>query len=1213
VKASLSVALALAGACLAVRAEAQTVVVGPSTSSMALVPGAQVTVPIVADLSGSGGASLGSITARLLWHPSVLAYRGVSAGTLGAAVVNADSAAGSLRFALANPAGATGQPVLVNAIFSVVGAAGATDTLRVNLQELTRAGTFADLLPIGTATTSLLCVSTGVFGDLDGSGTVTSADALAIVTSAVGLPITPRTTVNGDVDGSGGVDTRDALIVLSYVVGLPVAGFRVARLNGGACAVQVPASVQIQPGGVAVVIGDRFPLSAAVRDSGGAVVAGIGLVWTSADTAVVKADATGNLVGVGAGTAKVFANAAPGLKDSVTVTVSGTRHVWFVNPALAALNGGVELGSNTYPFSTIAQAVIRAGAFDSVFVAPAVYGEGVHLTRTIFVFGDSTAAGRTIIRNPTGPAVLVDSLSTGGVRLDRLWLEDSFGGVLVEGTGTGVIDLRRINVTRSRTVGIAARRVAQVMLDNVAVQGAILRGIEVDSVPVVGLKAVLVDLVGRDASSSGRDVHAVHVATADSVTVDSLLLGSAGFRLDSARVASFSHFMARGIDGPALFAIVGQKFVLDSADISGVGPAGSPPGDTMPAAVGILLGGGSATARVSHATLHGNGRSAIALEGADSVLMSHVSVLDGPGSGGWTVAFKMTRRLAIEYSSFAGTGGTHVGFDGPDSTARITVDSSAFQGTALRVANSGYLGVRRTVFANVAGSAVQANLVRTVSLVGVDVSNTAASPDYSVYGGPFALDVIAADSLRVDSSAFHDNQFGALICRSCRAVFAARSGFVRNLLDPSYASSEGGNIVLENAGRSTLYGLTVTGASRTGVWLRLWGTGSRTVIDSSAVNGAPVLVKTDQSYNYGSGDTLVISRSVLRTDGTGVWASALSSLTLSGSTVDSAQFGVRWSSPGRVHVSGSTFSRIGYIAIDIQSGTVAIDSNAIDGIAGGYGIALQGASGSVTRNTITGATNGVYAYTAFNPQRLRIAGNTIERDTLYSGVSITVGYNYDSVTIVGNTIRRGLGSGIEMSADWGGIGYARVDSNVVQGLRGTGMYFFGTIAQLSLTYNTIADNRGDGVNVGAFGPLQAAYNTVVRNGRHGVYIPSAAAAVFRRSNIFGNAGYGVTKNQGPAVLADSSYWGRTVGPRCGVGCDSVVAGGDSVNVLVTFLPYDTALVAGVAGAPPVPAVLAPAPAFRGAPPVGAVPEPPLVRAVERPTLLNRPQPEGRRP
>jgi hypothetical protein len=154
VKASLSVALALAGACLAVRAEAQTVVVGPSTSSMALVPGAQVTVPIVADLSGSGGASLGSITARLLWHPSVLAYRGVSAGTLGAAVVNADSAAGSLRFALANPAGATGQPVLVNAIFSVVGAAGATDTLRVNLQELTRAGTFADLLPIGTATTS---------------------------------------------------------------------------------------------------------------------------------------------------------------------------------------------------------------------------------------------------------------------------------------------------------------------------------------------------------------------------------------------------------------------------------------------------------------------------------------------------------------------------------------------------------------------------------------------------------------------------------------------------------------------------------------------------------------------------------------------------------------------------------------------------------------------------------------------------------------------------------------------------------------------------------------------------------------------------------------------------------------------------------------------------------------------------------------------------
>ena len=1222
-KASLSVALALAGACLAVRAEAQTVVVGPSTGSMALLPGAQVTVPIVADLSGSGGASLGSITARLLWHPSVLAYRGTSAGSLGAAVVNADSAAGSLRFALANPAGATGQPVLVNAIFSVVGAVGATDTLRVNLQELIRAGTFADLLPIGTVTSSMLCVSTGVFGDLDGSGTVTSADALAIVTSAVGLPITPYTTVNGDVDGNGRVDTRDALIVLSYVVGLPVTGFQVSRLNGGACAVQAAASVQILPGGAAVVTGDRFPLSATVRDSSGAVVPGIGLVWTSADTAVVRTDATGYLVGVGPGTAQVFANAAPGLKDSVTVTVSDTRHVWYVNPAVAALNGGTELGSSTYPFSAIHQATNSATENDTVIVAPATYGEGVEISMPLTLIGDSTAAGRTVIRNPTGPAVLVDGLSSGSVRLDRLWIEDSFGGVVVAGDGTGAVALRRISVVRSRDVGIAVHQVEQATFDNVLVQGAVLRGIEVDNVPVVGLHAVSVDLVGQGGPGGG-EVHAIQVARADSLVADSVSVATAGFRVDSARVAFFDHFMVRGANDAALWAIVGQTFVLDSADISGVGPAGDLPGDTMPAAVGVLLGGGSATARISHTTIHQNGRPAFALAGADSVLWSHVSVLDSPNwpsAGDWTVTFALTRRVAIEYSAFASSNGAHVGFDGPDSTVQVTVDSSSFQGTALRAVNIGFLGVRRSVFSQVPASAVQADQVRIVSLVFVDESNTAASPDYSGYGGPFAVDVSGADSLHVDSSAFHDNRFGGLICRSCRVVFAARSGFVRNLQDAVYpAGTPGGNIVLNSpVGRTTLYGLTVANDAATGVWVLVWGEGSRTVVDSSTFTGAPILVYATMPGSGLSGDTLVISRSVLRTTGTGVEAN-VASLTLRGSLIDSASTGVNFLNSGRVTVFGNTFSHGGFAAVDARnSGTVAIDSNAISGLGGGYGILLRGVSGVVTRNAIAGFSDGVYSWSDYTPQWLRIGGNTIVRDTLYGGASISVygvGYSvqnaYDSVTIAGNTIQRGLGQGIQVTGGGTGysrIGYARVDSNTVQGIRGLGMYFSGTITQASLTYNTVADNTNSGFLFDA-GPVQAAYNTVVRNGGYGASFVRPDTTVFRRSNFTGNTFFALMKLSGSPVLADSSYWGRATGPRC-LGCDTVVAGGDSVNALVTFTPYVPAL---VVGAPPIPALLAPsAPAFRGAPRASALPVRTGTHSTERPTPVNRTQPAGVRP
>ena len=177
VKASFKVALAIAGVCLAGRAQAQTVVVGPQAGSMALLPGAQVTVPIVADLTGSGGASLGSATLRLLWHPGVLAFRGVSGGALGQPAVNADSAGGSLRVAVANPAGVTGHPVLFSATFAVVGAPGASDTLQLQLQELTGALTFADLLP-GVTTAAHVCVSTGLWGDLNGDSGINGADAL---------------------------------------------------------------------------------------------------------------------------------------------------------------------------------------------------------------------------------------------------------------------------------------------------------------------------------------------------------------------------------------------------------------------------------------------------------------------------------------------------------------------------------------------------------------------------------------------------------------------------------------------------------------------------------------------------------------------------------------------------------------------------------------------------------------------------------------------------------------------------------------------------------------------------------------------------------------------------------------------------------------------------------------------------------------------------
>src|SRR5512140_122542 len=616
----------MAGVCLAGRAQAQTVVVGPQAGSMALLQGAQVTVPIVADLTGSGGASLGSATLRLVWHPGVLAFRGVSGGALGQPVVNADSAGGSLRVAVANPAGVTGQPVLFSATFAVVGAPGAADTLQLQLQELTRATTFADLLPFGVSTAGHVCVSTGLWGDLNADTFVNGADALTILTHAVGLPITPYTVVNGDVDGDGQVNTRDALIVLTYAVALPVDGFRVGVMNPGGCSVQAAASVQIQPRNAAVAVGDQFPLAATVRDSAGAAVQGLNLVWTSADTTIVTADGTGHLVGVHAGTALVFAIAAPGLKDSATVTVDSLRHVWWVNPALAALNGGVEIGSQTYPYSGIGQAVARAAAFDTVRIAPATYGDTLRLTKGLTLLGDSTAAGMPIIRNPAGPGIQVGPLGAGFVRLDHLRIEDSQGGLLVNGADS--VLLRWVSVERSLDVGIGITNAGRVVLDHTAVQGAVGKAITMTAVPKVRLHAVFVDQVTTTKRSGNDQAGGIEIAAGgDSVGGDSLALLTGGRWLDSARVALFDGVQTALTNGAGVAAVIGDAFALDNADIKDAYSNQTPGTDSVPA-VAVLLRGTLATARFTNTVIRHSSRNGLIVLGGDSVLASGLVIQD---------------------------------------------------------------------------------------------------------------------------------------------------------------------------------------------------------------------------------------------------------------------------------------------------------------------------------------------------------------------------------------------------------------------------------------------------------------------------------------------------------------------------------------------------------------------------------------------------------
>jgi hypothetical protein len=1230
VKASFKVALAMAGVCLAGRAQAQTqtVVVGPQAGSMALLPGAQVTVPIVADLTGSGGASLGSATLRLLWHPGVLAYRGVTGGALGQPVVNADSAGGSLRVAVANPAGVIGHPVLFSATFAVVGAPGSSDTLQLQLQELTSAVTFANLLP-GVATAAHVCVSTGLWGDLNVDGAVNGADALTILTHAVGLPIAPYTTVNGDVDGDGQINTRDALIVLTYAVELPVNGFRVGAMNPGACSVQQAASVQIQPRNAEVAVGDQFPLVATVRDSGGAAVQGVNLVWTSADTTVVKADGTGHLVGMKPGTARVFAFAAPGLNDGVTVTVDSTRHVWWVNPALAALNGGVELGSTTRPFSSIGQALARAAANDSVMIAPATYGEVVHFARPLTLVGDSTAAGATVIRNPAGAGITVDSLPGGGlVRLDHLRIDDSQGGVVAQSGPTGVLSLSRLRVERSTGLGISVTGAARLLIDHSLVQGAVGQALTATGVAFVGVHAVFTDAVTSSGMGSNVRPIGVRVTGADSLIVDSLAVGTAGVWVDSARVMRVDGFQSLGTDGAGLAARIGDTFSLTNADVADASWANSQQ-DSVPA-VAVVLTPGTGTAQIVNTVIRHSGRSALVVLGGDSVLVSGVDIqntqvtqnaMAGPGDAAF---FEGMRRVAVQFSSFLDNNGADVFFADPSATMQATVDSSAFRATVLRAAGGALLDVRRSLFQNTAGSAIVTEGVRLVSLLRVDEGGLTAKPDNSAgYGGPFGVDVTAADSLYLGALYAHDNPFGAVICRSCRAVRADTSTFLRNGSYTGYLPEQGGTVVLEYPRSVGVYGVRIDGGGSAGLWLRGEGHGSRLAVDSSAfVGDSTSLVYVDQPNWHGDEDTVLVTRSSFRGRGQGGYgvqvAGFTGGVTVSGSAFESITTGVGVYSAGPATVYGNTFTGVEEGLGASNTSDVVFDSNAVTCSNPGASDAvhLYAVGGWVTRNVLAGCLRGLWSQNQSNARGLVVFGNTISRDSTYSSNLVDITGPYDSVVVSSNIIQGGRGTALSLL---GQITTARVDSNTVQGVFGNGIVVAGFFMNpVEMTYNVIADNDTNGLVVTV--PVNGTYNTVLRNKGNGVmFEPGSSHSTFRAANLMGNQRYAIVgDSMGPPTdSADGSWWGDPMGPRCVLPFCFPGSHGDRMGPGL-ILPPDPMLnfpsffsTTWITLAPPDPGPPAAAPVFRAARAHVTLPRHIEARPMARPTTAPAARPAPR--
>ncbi len=538
--ASLTVCLTVVGMTRPLRA--QTIVAGPTTAELTGAAGDRVTVPIAIDMTGASGIALGSYRITFSWNPAGFSFVNATGGTFGSPVFNSESASsGVLQFAAASAAGANGIFTLANVALEV--AATISGSFTVVFEELTAAGSFQDLLPYLTITQGSFCGS-DVWGDLNGNGQIQSVDAQIVLMHAVGLSVADTT--RGDVAQDGVVDPRDALVILSYVVGLDVSAFRVGQPVSETCTPGAVDAVRILPNAVSLAPGDAFQLTAEVEDSNGVLLGGKNLQWASDDGAVVLVDSTGKVSAQGPGTATVTAAVSPGITGTATITV-GDRHRWVVNPA-GAQGQQDEVGSETYPFSTIADAVVAAGDGDTIFIHVATYNEPLNASGfSGLVFeGDSGAAGMPTISTPNG--AVGSLMGSGKVTLRRLDFAESTAGLSVS---ADTLDVESVTVRSVRGHGVSAVLSGLATVRGLTVSGVQEYGLTVSGPTRVELLETVVSGVeaGQATYSAGVSVAAdtIIVDSSEVRGVEGTALWVQGARLTRLHRSTLSDFAGDGV------------------------------------------------------------------------------------------------------------------------------------------------------------------------------------------------------------------------------------------------------------------------------------------------------------------------------------------------------------------------------------------------------------------------------------------------------------------------------------------------------------------------------------------------------------------------------------------------------------------------------------------------------------------------------------------
>ena len=193
--------------------------------------GCSLPIAIYVDMTESPEPNhlLGGFSGTLNWDTDALVLSGVSSVSDDfTGFVQVDSS-GSIRFNGINSSGQGGRVAIFQTTFEVIEETELEEPITLDFSSLNAAGTFANLLSdLEVENCDLDIISSQrLLGDVNSDSSITSTDALIILSYDVGMEVTSDiadliTMGLGDINGDGLTNSADALIILSYDAGISV-------------------------------------------------------------------------------------------------------------------------------------------------------------------------------------------------------------------------------------------------------------------------------------------------------------------------------------------------------------------------------------------------------------------------------------------------------------------------------------------------------------------------------------------------------------------------------------------------------------------------------------------------------------------------------------------------------------------------------------------------------------------------------------------------------------------------------------------------------------------------------------------------------------------------------------------------------------------------------------------------------------------------------